>query len=97
MQLLKDVVAYVRCAEALAGVDDLTQMTASVRQSRNELDTKYKELLKKRTVLEMHAAIHVAQNRIAEPPIPDVPPEKRVTENSSTISLKQRLLRLTHE
>ncbi len=97
MQLLKDIVACVRCAESIEGINHLSEMATAVRQSRNALDTEYKKFKKEQTVLEVNAGLTLAWNRIAEPPIPDVPPEKHVTENSSTISLKQRLLRLTHD
>jgi hypothetical protein len=66
VQLLKDMVAYVRCAEGeevFELVCNLTKMAASVEESRLALDTEYKRLLANRTELQVHAGVTIAQHR----------------------------------
>jgi len=94
MNLLKGMVAYVRCVEEdtqnfhgdfnpTTAACNLTKMRASVVQSIPELDAEYKRLLAVRTELQVHAGLTIAQHRHSE-----VGPRTDV--------LMHQLLRLTH-
>jgi len=91
VQLLKDIVAYVRCVEEDEYEDDfnpreaacnLTKMAASVEESRIALDTEHKRLLSYRTELQVNAGVTIARHRHSQ-----VDP---------THALMHKLLHLTH-
>jgi hypothetical protein len=96
MNLLKDMVAYVRCVEEDEYEDDfnpreaacnLTKMEASVVRSILELDTEFKRLLAYMTQLQVNAGLTIARHRHSE-----VGPQTLQT----TDVLMHQLLRLTH-
>lgn len=93
VQLLKDMVAYVRCAEKEAediqgGFNprdtacNLTKMTASVEESILALKTEYDRLLEMRRELQVNAGLTIARNR-----------HRQV---GPTHALMHKLLHLTH-
>ena len=96
VQLLKDIVAYVRCVEKeeedFAGgfnpresVCNLTKMTVSVEESRIALDTDHRRLLSNRRDLQEHAGLTIARHRHSQV-IPETDP---------THALMHKLLQLT--
>jgi hypothetical protein len=90
MQLLKDIVAYVRWAEDFQGVEDvqdicnLTKMAASVQRNKIELETEYHRLLAMRTDLEENAGLTIARHR-----------HHQEDQGSATHVLMHKLLHLT--